>query len=415
MLFGALRFVYQGWIEKLYLEPTFFFKFYGFSWVEPLGETGMYLLFGLIGLSAFCIMLGCFYRLACICFFLSFTYVELIDATNYLNHYYLVCLLAFLMIFLPAHRAFSFDVWRKPALRVDRVPAWTINILIFQLSLVYFCAGLAKLNPDWLFRAMPLKIWLLERSDLPVLGYFFQFPLTAYLFSWGGAFYDLTIAFFLLNKKTRVFAYILVVLFHLMTNLLFNIGLFPLIMISSTLIFFSTAFHEKLLSYLGFQKTNSSIYTFPKWNKRLLQMGLVIFVFLQISLPFRHLFYPGDLKWTEEAYRFSWRVMLVEKTGQSTFFVKDSASGRKSEIINGQYLTKFQEKQMSIQPDFMLQFAQYLKSQYQKQFNYTDPIVTVNAHVALNGRVSQQFIDPAINLAAVEDGFAAKKWILPLR
>ncbi len=415
MLFGALRFVYQGWIEKLYLEPTFFFKFYGFSWVQPLGETGMYFLFGLIALSAFCIMLGCFYRLASICFFLCFTYVELIDATNYLNHYYLVCLLAFLMIFLPAHRAFSFDVWRKPALRVDRVPAWTINILIFQLSLVYFCAGLAKLNPDWLFRAMPLKIWLLERSDFPLLGYFFQFPITAYLFSWGGAFYDLTIAFFLLNKKTRIFAYILVVLFHLMTNLLFNIGLFPLIMISSTLIFFSTAFHEKLLAHIGFQKNDHNFYTFPKWNKRLLQVGLAFFVFLQISLPFRHLFYPGDLKWTEEAYRFSWRVMLVEKTGQSTFFVKDSASGRKSEIINGQYLTKFQEKQMSIQPDFMLQFAQYLKSQYQKQFNYTNPIVTVNAHVALNGRVSQQFIDPMINLANIEDGFAPKKWILPLR
>jgi len=415
MLFGALRFVYQGWIEKLYLEPIFFFKFYGFSWVQPLGETGMYGLFALISLSACFIMLGLFYRLSCICFFLCFTYVELIDATNYLNHYYLVCLLAFILIFLPAHRAFSLDVWRKPTLRVDRVPAWTIHILIFQLSLVYFCAGLAKLNPDWLFRAMPLKIWLLERRDLPLLGYFFQFPITAYLFSWGGAFYDLTIAFFLLNKKTRIFAYAMVILFHLMTNVLFNIGLFPMIMISSTLIFFSTTFHEKLLSYFGFQKNDTRIYAFPKWNKRLLQASLPFFVLLQIVLPFRHLLYPGDLKWTEEAYRFSWRVMLVEKTGQSTFFVKDSASGRKSEIINGQYLTKFQEKQMCIQPDFMLQFAHFLKTQYQKQFNYTNPIVTVHSHVALNGRVSQPFIDPSINLANIEDGFAPKKWILPLR
>jgi len=415
MLFGTLRFVSEGWIERLYLEPTFFFKFYGFSWVQPLGETGMYCLFGIIGLSAFCMMLGLFYRLASSCFFLSFTYVELIDATNYLNHYYLVCLLAFLMIFLPAHRAFSLDVWRKPSLRMDRVPAWTINILIFQLSLVYFCAGVAKLNPDWLFRAMPLKIWLLERRDLPLLGYFFQFPMVAYLFSWGGAFYDLTIAFFLLYKKTRVFAYILVVLFHLMTNVLFNIGLFPMIMISSTLIFFSTAFHEKLLGYFGFQKNVERVYTFPKWKKIVLPPIIAIFVLLQLSLPFRHLFYSGDLKWTEEAYRFSWRVMLVEKSGQSTFFVKDSASERKSEIINGQYLTKFQEKQLCIQPDFILQFAHFLKSQYQEQFNYTNPIVTVNAHVALNGRVSQQFIDPKVDLAKIKDGFAPKKWILPLK
>ena len=118
MMWGALRFVWNGWVEKLYVEPTFFFKFYGFHWVEVLEETGLYVLFGVVIVSALCIALGLFYRIAAIVFFLSFTYIELMDATNYLNHYYLVCLFAFLLIFLPANRAFSLDVWRNPTLEV---------------------------------------------------------------------------------------------------------------------------------------------------------------------------------------------------------------------------------------------------------------------------------------------------------
>lgn len=160
MAVGAIRFMLSDWIQKLYVEPTFFFKFYGFEWVTVPSETGCYILYLLIAISALGIALGAFYRLSAIVFFVTFTYSELLDATNYLNHYYLVILLSFLLIFLPAHKKYSVDVWRKPAIKTDKVPAWTIYIIIFQLCCVYFFAGLAKLNPDWLFRAMPMAIWL---------------------------------------------------------------------------------------------------------------------------------------------------------------------------------------------------------------------------------------------------------------
>src|SRR5680860_1489105 len=94
VLFGLIllislgRFVWNGWIESLYLSPQFHFHYYGFTWIQPLGETGMYLLFAMMGLSALGIILGYFYRFSALVFFLSFTYVELIDLTNYLNHYY---------------------------------------------------------------------------------------------------------------------------------------------------------------------------------------------------------------------------------------------------------------------------------------------------------------------------------------
>ena len=45
-------------------------------------------------------------------------------------------------------------------------------------------------------------------------------------------------------------------------------------------------------------------------------MGLpglvVLFLGIQFLLPLRHLLYPGNVNWTEEGFRFAWRVMLVE-------------------------------------------------------------------------------------------------------
>ncbi|MBR9921355.1 MAG: HTTM domain-containing protein [Bacteroidetes bacterium] len=413
MCFGALRFMWSGWIEKLFVDPDFFFKFQGFEWVQVPGPAGLYFLYGLVALSALGIMLGAFCRISTIAFFVSFTYTELLDATNYLNHYYLVCLLAFILIWLPANRAFSLDAWRKPNLTRYRVPAWTIYILLFQIGTVYTFAGLAKLNPDWLFHAMPLAVWLPEHTNLPVLGYFFQFKWTAFLFCWIGAIYDLSVVWLLLFRKTRPWAYALVVLFHALTGLLFNIGLFPLIMVSSTLIFFSADFHRKALSFIGYREAENEVnYEPPTGLNHIGKWALPLFVGIQLLMPFRHWLYPGDVLWTEEGYRFSWRVMLVEKAGTATFTVEDSASSRKSEVINGDYLSLFQEKQMAIQPDFILQFAHFLQTEYEEKHGFKDPIVKVEAHVALNGRSSRPFIDPEVNLAQIQASLAPKAWIL---
>lgn len=417
MMAGALRFMGSGWIERLYVEPQFFFKFYGFEWVEPLGATGMYLVYGLIALSAAMIMLGLLYRLAVVLFFLSFTYTELIDVTNYLNHYYLVVLLSVLLFFIPANRRFSLDVRWQFAKRRDFVPAWTINALILQVSIVYFLAGFAKLNPDWLFRAMPLAVWLPTKVDLPLIGWLFQYAWVPFAFSWFGAFYDLTIPFWLLNRRTRPFAYVAVIVFHVLTKLLFNIGLFPFIMIFNTLIFFPAELHERWLGLLGYEKSAAPTTPGPVFglSKFPLYPALAIYFTIQLLVPFRYLFYPGNVLWTEQGYRFSWRVMLVEKAGQATFHVIDPITGRRGEVTNSAFLTKYQEKQMAIQPDLILQYAHYLEEVYQEQYNIQDPQVTVDSYVALNGRASQRFIDPQVDLTEIRAGFQHKNWVLPFK
>ena len=425
MLVSIIRFALNGWIKSLYIDPQYYFTFYGFEWVKPLGDPGMYAIFTLMGVAALAVMLGYKYRLATVLFFLSFTYVELIDKTNYLNHYYFVSIISFLMIWLPAHRSFSLDVWLNPSLEVKKVPAWTILVIKLQLAIVYLYAGAAKLNPDWLLQAMPLKIWLPANAHLPIIGSLLDHPWAPYVFSWAGAFYDLTIVFFLLFRSTRILAYATVVVFHLMTAILFQIGMFPYIMILATLIFFPATFHEKLLTRLNVfwdKSVGKSSQWTPSIQKATLSLSpmanrwlvvlLAVHFTLQLLIPLRSKLYPGELFWTEQGYRFSWRVMLMEKAGYAIFHVTDPQSGRTWEVANWEYLTPNQEKMMATQPDMILQFAHYLEKHYQ-DLGMEDVKITAECYVTLNGRRSRLFIDPQVDLTKVREGFTHKNWVLP--
>ena len=88
MAFSTVRFMAKGWVTELFVTPVNFFTYYGFSWVRPLGETGIWAVHIAMVLLSLGIMLGLAYRFSVVMFLVLFTYVELIDVTNYLNHYY---------------------------------------------------------------------------------------------------------------------------------------------------------------------------------------------------------------------------------------------------------------------------------------------------------------------------------------
>ncbi|OJJ15355.1 HTTM domain-containing protein [marine bacterium AO1-C] len=409
MLYSTIRFIAKGWVYSHLVAPKLHFTYFGFSWVKPLPEMLMYGVFGLMLLACVGIILGCFYRLSAIAFFLTFTYTELIDITYYLNHYYFVSLVSFLLIFVPANRAFSLDVRRKPDLKQREVPAWTIGIFKLQIAIVYFYAGVAKMNYDWLVNAMPLTIWLPAKTSLPVIGFIFKYKITAYLFSWAGMLFDTFIVGFLLWRKTRVLAYIAVVVFHTLTRLLFQIGVFPLVMSCCVLIFFSAEFHQRLIPLNSSRLGNAQRSSTP--FKGLITTCLVVFFAFQLLFPWRYLLYKGNLFWTEEGYRFSWRVMLMEKAGTATFFVKDAKTGREGVVPNRQFLNDEQEKQMAMQPDLILQYAHFLKAHYAKK-GVTNPSVRAKVQVTLNARPSQLLVDPQVDLSKIRDGWQQKEWIL---
>lgn len=421
MFVSIVRFIMKGWVEELYVKPQFYFSYFGFEWVKPLGATGMNIAFVILALAALFVMLGLFYRFSITTFFILFTYVELIDKTNYLNHYYFVSIISFLLIFVPANKYFSVDARLHPKIKSSFTPQWTIDIFKLQIAIVYLFAGLAKLNYDWLFNAMPLRIWLPAQNDFPLIGFLLNYTWVAFVFSWFGAIYDLTIPFLLLNKRSRFIGFLLVLVFHLLTVSLFQIGMFPYIMILGSLIFFSSNVHYKILSFIrklffiGKEETHTNFGSgapvlFPSLTQKLV-LGIIAFHFiLQILIPCRFLLYPGKLFWTEQGYRFSWRVMLMEKAGVSFFYVKDKSTGDEWEIQNRDFLTINQEKMMATQPDMILQFAHYLEGYYRTK-GIKDVEVRAKTFVTLNGSSSKPLIDETIDLTELKESFRNKTWI----
>ncbi len=418
MLFSLIRFLYKGWVYKFYIAPNFHFKYYGFSWVVTWGGY-TYILFAIAIIACIGIIIGFKYRLSIILFFLSFTYIELIDKTTYLNHYYFISVLSFLLCFLPLNITYSLDAYFKKE-SYKYVPSWTVDSIKLLIGIVYFYAGLAKLNSDWLLRAQPLKIWLSSKTDFPVIGRFMNDTWFHYLMSWSGALYDLTIPFLLLIRKTRPFAFFLVVIFHIFTRLLFPIGVFPYVMICVTLIFFSGELHEKFLKKItDILRIKFSVNTvrdvyLPKIYKKIFFV-VCLFLGIQLIVPFRYLLYPDELFWTEEGYRFSWRVMLIEKAGYTAFRVLKYDTGNSFKVNDSYFLNVFQQKQMTTQPDFIIEYAHFLGEHYKKELKTENIGIFVEGYISLNGRVSKPFIDPTIDLLKVEDNFKHKNWILPFK
>jgi hypothetical protein len=340
------------------------------------------------------------------------------DKTTYLNHYYLISMLAFMLIFLPAANYFSIDSLKNNKDKL--IPRWSVDSIKVMLCIVYFYAGFAKINSDWLIHAQPLKIWLQGSYDIPLIGELLQKKWVHYTMSWGGMLYDCLIPFLLFIKRTRWFAFFLVVIFHVLTKVLFPaIGMFPYIMIVSCFIFFNSSYHDQIILFLrrlvhrtGIFKDLKEKVEQPKiLNHSRISLYIIAgFLLLQILIPLRYKLYPGELFWTEQGYRFSWRVMLVEKRGYTDFRIINSDDNQVFYVNNEDFLTPFQEKQMSFQPDFIAEFAQFLGDYYtQKGMNNVE--VYVDAFATLNGRKSERLIDPKTNLYGIKNSISHKDWI----
>jgi hypothetical protein len=422
MLWEVYRYFDHDWIRRYYIEPDFFFKYYGFGWVRPWPGIGMYLHFLALGLLAIFITVGLWYRISIVLFFVGFTYVFLLDQANYLNHFYFVSLMSFLMIFVPAHRAASIDAWRRPALRAEVVAVWSLWLLRAQVAILYFYAGVAKINTDFL-RGEPMRMWLADRSNmsffgdhLPV-GRLFTQEWVVYLFSYGGLLFDLLVAPALLWKRTRMIAFAFALAFHLMNVKLFSIGIFPWFSIAATLLFFSPDWPRRIFNW---PRSTALLPPLQRGESRGGSRPRVVITFMAVYLavqalvPLRHFLYPGNVSWTEEGHRFSWHMKLRDKeAGRVEFEARDPSTGQTWPIKPRDYLSKRQAEKMPQRPDMVLQFAHYMAAKLREKHG-CDIEIRANIKASLNDRNAQLLIGPHVNLAAQERNLLPAAWILPL-
>lgn len=463
MLWEVYRYFHFDWIRDYWIIPKYNFHYEYFEWVVPWEGNGMYIHFAVLGILALFIALGLFYRVSTVLFFAGFTYVFLLEQARYLNHFYLICLLSFLLIFLPAHRYFSLDSLLFKNTRSRTIPSWPLSLLKFQLGIVYFFGGVAKLNQDWL-AGEPMRMWLSKRSSFPLIGEFFEQEWFVYFMSYSGLLIDLLAFPLLLYRRSRPYIFLVIIGFHFFNDRLFTIGIFPWFMLGATTIFFPADWPRQLWekvrhgrstlysllpillpgitltilvaiirdslapipllvscisgflfgwSVVGYEHdSDPEVIKTSQWKKVLLLM--LLWCIPQVLLPARHYFVRGNVNWTEEGHRFSWHMKLRDKNGKVIFYITDPKTGDKKRIDWQYFIKPWQYRKMATRPYLIKQFASHLADEFQRVGIYTS--VTVHAECTLNGRPYRLLIDPRVDLnAAKYKVMTHNDWILVMQ
>ncbi len=375
----------------------------------PLPSQGaMNMLMGVLFISAVLITLGVFYRYAMAIFALGFSYFFFLDQVLYNNHLYMISLLSFMMIFMPADAAFSLSKKRRRL----TVPQWPYRLLQFQVIVVYFFGGIVKLNPYWL-DFHPVEE-LLQAAANRTGSDFLLSDSVKYLFTYGGIAFDLLIGPLILIRKTRPYAIVLAIFFNLTNSVVFNdIFIFPFFMICAL-----SLFADPEWAYGKLQKWKL-LATPPKEEGRKMgKAGMLIlgaYVLLQLGLPLRHYFIPGYTDWTGEGQRFSWRMKIQHrKVEELVFAIMDEDTKTIHEVDPAKYLFPDEIQQMCNSPQMILQFANYLHDEVAVKNGIHNSMVKCKVKVAFNGKPAAYIFEPTMDLIeASHSGKPVRSYIEP--
>jgi hypothetical protein len=420
MLIEVLRYFANGWISQYYIQPHYLFGFV--PGIHPWPGNGMYWHFGVLGICAVLIAVGLWFRWAAWVFCLGFTYVFLLDKAQYLNHFYLICLMSGLLALSPAAQTGSLDARRKPPAS-PWIPRWPLLLLQLFVALVFFFGGIAKLNGDWL-RGEPQRMWLIANSSSSGFRAILAEEWVVQLVTWGGLFVDLGLGILLLIPKTFWIGVVVAFVFNVSNAFLFSIGIFPPLMLATLALFgrpqwprrwFENEDGSGFWTGTRLQTVGSSfrVEANPGGTQHWAILFFHAFLIVQLALPLRHFLLPGSVHWTEEGHRFSWHMKLRDKIAQVSMAMIHPVTGERAEIRLSDWLTARQIAKMGARPDMILQFAHHLADTEEKRTGLR-PVIRVNVVASLNGRPFQYFINPETDLAAERRGLGHRKWILPL-
>lgn len=390
--FGAIL---TGWVKRVFINTHFTFTFIGFEWLEILHGNIMYFYFFVMGILGIMIMIGAKYRFAIISYTILWAGVYFAQKTAYNNHYYLLLVISFYMCFLPANRYKSLDAKWNPKIKTDVMPYWVLLLFIIQISIVYFFAAIAKFYPDWLDGVFTKNL-LVSSIDVPFIKNIFSKKWFYLFIAYAGILFDLLIVPFLLFKKTRTFAFITSLLFHVFNAIFLQIGIFPFFALGFILFFYD----PKTIRHIFFRNKNTTSTESSIPNKhKIVSYVLISFLIVQLLLPIRHHFIKGDVLITEEGHRLSWRMMLRQKSGFIRFKIIDNDTKKSSTYYYNKNLTYKQVKALSTKPDFIWQYCQRIKEEY-KGKNIS---IFIDCKVAVNQKPYKTLLDP-------NQDFAKAKW-----
>lgn len=357
------------------------FKYHFFEWVELLPHQWLVGIIIIMKVTAVFIAVGFLYRLSVLLYLLGYAYFFLVEMSHYNNHYYLLILLLGFLLFVDANRLFSIDaLWKKKSSSL--IPNWQLVLFKFQVVWVYLCAGLVKLNYDWLSgRTMKTAIFSgADFADDP----FFQSQFFVYFYSWTGVIFDVFIGFLLLFRKTRILALLGIVVFHFINSKTLTIGVFPFLMIWITILFFHPNWPVQWLSRITkreiYQNTKKEEATAKTWIVNM----ILLFVIIQLFLPARHHLIKGRVDWTGEGVMFAWRMKSAGRSGiddRYNFYLYDKAT--LEEIKVSIRLSNRQKKFLLYKPVLALQIRDHLLEKIDRKKK--DVILEMDVLCSING------------------------------
>lgn len=410
--FGGMA---TGWTYRAFIEPDFTFNFMGFDFLQYFVGKPMYVLYTLFGICGLLITFGIKYRASAFSAAILWSMIYFAQKTNYNNHYYLLMLLCWSLVFIPANQYYSYDARKNPSIQSLTCPRWSVLFFVVQLWIVYTYASIAKMYPEWL-AGEPMKIWFSSKAHFPIIGEYLQLPSTHISVAYGGILFDLLVVPMLLWRRTRWVAVVLSVGFHLFNSIVFQVGTFPYLMIGTLVLFFPPEqvrqWFFKSKPALDTKTLDISSTPITLKDKIVLSV-LSLYFIIQLILPIRHYAYPGDVMWNEEGHRYAWRMMLRSKSGNISFKVINNETKEVFKVRPTEYVTPKQAWSIAIHPDMAWQFVQVLKKDYAKK-GMTDISIYANSKVRINNRPYKTFIDPEYDLAKTEwHYFTHIEWILP--
>uniref|UniRef100_A0A672NJK8 Vitamin K-dependent gamma-carboxylase n=1 Tax=Sinocyclocheilus grahami TaxID=75366 RepID=A0A672NJK8_SINGR len=431
-------------LDYKYLDGAPVCRFPLFNFLKPLPMDWMFFVYFVMFLGAVGIMLGCFYRLACLMFISTYWYVFFLDKTTWNNHSYLYGLIGFQLSLMDANRYWSLDGIRNPRKRNAHVPLWNYTMLRTQIFIVYFIAGVKKLDADWV-EGYSMKYlahhWLFDpfKLILPVE------LINLMVVHGGGLILDLTAGYLLFFDATRPVAAFFVSYFHCMNSQLFSIGMFSYTMLATSPLFcypdwprrFFGRFPEFLQPILPFVSpapipSSSCVYPKPpsgsgeqqeeahaapkpttlSFKHKFRAIFTILYIMEQFFLPYSHFLTQGYNNWTNGLYGYSWDMMVHARSHQHVKITyRDGVTGEMGYLNPGVFT---QSRRWKDHGDMLKQYATCL-SENLPRFNISEPEIYFDIWVSINDRFQQRIFDPRVDLVKADwSPFRPNSWLMPL-
>ncbi|XP_019629264.1 PREDICTED: vitamin K-dependent gamma-carboxylase-like isoform X2 [Branchiostoma belcheri] len=411
-----------------------------FNFLQPPYIDWLYIVYLVMLIGALGIMLGFCFRLSCLCFLGPYWFIFFLDKTAWNNHSYLYGLTSFLLLMSDANRYWSIDGLLNKKLRNSHVPLWNYTLLRFQIFIVYFIAGLKKLDEDWVTGHSMTKLskhWVFSPFTLFLSEEFVSY----WMVHMGGLIIDLTMGYLLFFDFTRPIGFFFGGSFHAMNSQLFHIGMFSYTMLATLPLFSSQDWPKRLVHKCPdrikvvlpldtpAQDSRRCLYTRDlkedpqaktgkqkKPPTRLIHHLSAVFVLLymseQLFLPYSHFITQGYNSWTQGLYGYSWD-MMVHTWSVQHIKVKyvDAATGEHGYLRPGVFTAS---SRWSSHPDMLKQYATCLQQRLQEH-NISQPQFYFDIWKSMNNRFQQRMVDPRVDIVTADwSPFSPSSWMMPL-